>query len=317
MELFSCGVLLLALTLTGSNAQLDVCGVAPLNTRIVGGEDAPAGAWPWQVSLHRFGSHFCGGSLINNEWVLSAAHCFSSTSTSGLIIYLGRESQEGSNPNEVSRSVSEIIRHPDYNSDTSNNDIALLRLSSTVEFTKYIRPVCLAAQGSVFPAGTTTWVTGWGTIGSDVPLPSPGNLQEVSVPVVSNANCNNAYSNGITSNMICAGLTEGGKDSCQGDSGGPMVAKNSSVWVQAGVVSFGTGCALPNIPGVYARVSQYQSWINSRITTNQPGFITFVASSSSGGTIFSSATTMPHFITFTVPLLLSIPSIFFSLFVLS
>lgn len=302
MELFSCGVLLLALTLTGSNAQPDVCGQAPLNTKIVGGEDAPAGAWPWQVSLQSSGRHFCGGSLINNEWILTAAHCFPNTQ-SQLTVRLGYQSLQSINANGVSRSVSQIIKHPQYNSDTNNNDIALLRLSSTVQFTDYIRPVCLAEVGSGFPAETTTWVTGWGNIRDGVSLPSPGTLQEVSVPIVSNSDCNNAYNGKITSNMICAGVARGGKDSCQGDSGGPLVVKHSSVWVQAGIVSFGNGCALPNFPGVYTRVSQYNSWINSQIASNQPGF-TFVPSSA-------------HFIYPSVPLLLSILPILFSLFVLS
>ncbi|XP_030592401.1 trypsin I-P1-like [Archocentrus centrarchus] len=312
MELFPCGVLLLALALTGSEAQFDGCGVAPLNNRIVGGDTAPEGAWPWQASLHRSGSHFCGGSLINSQWVLTAAHCFQSTNTSGLVVYLGRQSQQNVNPNEVSLTVSQIIKHPNYNSNTNDNDITLLQLSSTVQFTNYIRPVCLAAQGSSFSAGTTVWVTGWGEIYTDVTLPSPKNLQEVSLPIVSNSDCSKSYK-GVTSNMICAGLTQGGKDSCQGDSGGPMVSKNSSIWVQAGIVSFGKGCAEPKFPGVYARVSQYQSWINSQITTNQPGFIDFVASSSSS----SSATRASLFISLSVPLLLSILPALLSLFVLS
>uniref|UniRef100_A0A3B4T757 Peptidase S1 domain-containing protein n=1 Tax=Seriola dumerili TaxID=41447 RepID=A0A3B4T757_SERDU len=205
--------------------------------------------------------------------------------TAGLLVYLGRETQEGTNANEVSRTVSEIIRNPNYDSRTNDNDIALLRLSSPVDFTNYIRPVCLAADGSVFRAGTTCWVTGWGTVQSNVPLPSPQRLQEVDVPVVSNSQCNESYASsniGITSNMICAGLPEGGKDSCQGDSGGPMVSKDGSRWVQAGVVSFGIGCAEPSFPGVYARVSEYQTWINSQISTNQPGFVTFSGSSSVG-----------------------------------
>ncbi|XP_063328802.1 prostasin-like [Pelmatolapia mariae] len=303
MELFSCGVLLLALTLTGSNAQLDVCGIAPLNTRIVGGQDASAGAWPWQVSLQTSGQHFCGGSLINNEWILTAAHCFTNT-PSQTTVYLGYESLQSTNTNGVSRSVSQIITHPNYNSKTNDNDIALLRLSSTVEFNNYIRPVCLADAGSDFPAGTTTWVTGWGNIRDSVSLPSPGTLQEVSIPIVSNTDCNSDLGGGITSNMICAGVTQGGKDSCQGDSGGPLVAKNSSIWVQAGIVSFGNGCAQPNSPGVYTRVSQYQSWINNQISSNQPGFITFVPSSA-------------HFIYLSVLLLLSILPILFSLVVLS
>ncbi|XP_048053049.1 polyserase-2 [Megalobrama amblycephala] len=251
-----------------------VCGSVPLKTKIVGGVDAPAGAWPWQVSLHEGGSHFCGGSLINNQWVLSAAHCFPEPNAASLTVYLGRQFQELSNPNEVSRSVSQIIIHPAYSRKTNDNDMALLRLSSPVNFTNYIQPVCLAAEGSTFNT-ETMWVTGWGTINSGVPLPSPQILQEVDVPLVGNSKCNCLYSGSITENMMCAGLSDGGKDSCQGDSGGPMVIKQGSRWIQAGVVSFGKGCALAEYPGVYARVSQYQQWISGHIGANRAGFVTF------------------------------------------
>ncbi|XP_051572347.1 trypsin-like isoform X2 [Myxocyprinus asiaticus] len=237
------------LNIAGSLCQLDVCGQAPLNNRIVGGQDTSEGAWPWQVSIQSAGSHFCAGSLINKDWVLSAAHCFQSIHWYTITIYLGRQSQvSGSNPNEVSR-----------------------------------RPVCLAAAGSILAAGTASWVTGWGTlISGDSQLPNI--LQEVKIPIVSNSDCNKAYGGGITNNMICAGLlNQGGKDSCQGDSGGPMVSKNGSLWIQSGIVSFGTGCADPRFPGVYTRVSQYQDWINSYITNNQSGFVKFISSGSSRG----------------------------------
>uniref|UniRef100_A0A3P9NMH3 trypsin n=2 Tax=Poecilia reticulata TaxID=8081 RepID=A0A3P9NMH3_POERE len=93
---------------------------------------------------------------------------------------------------------------------------------------------------------------------------------EVEIPVVGNRQCKcSGYGpTTITNNMICAGLLQGGKDSCQGDSGGPMVSKQAGRWIQSGIVSFGEGCAKPNYPGVYARVSQYESWIKAQITTN-------------------------------------------------
>uniref|UniRef100_A0A3Q2Y848 Serine protease 33-like n=1 Tax=Hippocampus comes TaxID=109280 RepID=A0A3Q2Y848_HIPCM len=289
----------------GGAGQADVCGTVLVNSRIVGGDTAPEGAWPWQASLHRNNFPICGASLINNQWVLCATHCLLNTPTSSLLIYLGRQTQEGPNDNEQVRGVAQIILHEDYDERTNDNDIALMRLSSPVEFTTFIRPVCLAAPGSDVPAGTEAWVTGWGTIDSGVPLPSPQALQEVTVPVVSNSDCNDVYGI-ITSNMICAGTENGGRDSCQGDSGGPMVSKNATRWVQLGVVSFGQGCALPDIPGVYARVSQYQTWITERVTGDQPGFVDFVP-----GTTTTGGATL---VVLSAPLLLTLlPTIFTSL----
>ncbi|XP_029109738.1 polyserase-2-like isoform X2 [Scleropages formosus] len=286
MTLWTCVLLVVLLLAAGeSQAQQGVCGQAPLNTRIVGGQNAAPGSWPWQVSMRYQGSHVCGGSLINNRWVLSAAHCFAliSTNPSRWTMVLGLQTQQGTNPNSVSVSVSSITVNPNYNGNTNDNDLSLVQLSSTVSFSDYIQPICLAAAGSTLYNGTETWVTGWGNIQSGVSLPSPGTLQEVQVPVVGNRQCNCLYGPGsITDNMLCAGLLAGGKDSCQGDSGGPLVVKQGSVWVQAGIVSFGQGCAQPKYPGVYTRVSQYQSWISSVITSNLPGFVTYSSSGTNG-----------------------------------
>uniref|UniRef100_A0A3Q1K579 Peptidase S1 domain-containing protein n=1 Tax=Anabas testudineus TaxID=64144 RepID=A0A3Q1K579_ANATE len=259
--------------LCASLIYFPVCGTVTLNTRIVGGEDAPPGHWPWQVSLQIAGGHFCGGSLISKQWVMSAAHCVSGTNPEGWTVVLGRQNQQDSSPNEVSTSVAEIVLHPNYDSSINDNDIALLRLATPVQFTDHIRPVCLAASGSVFNNGTVSWVTGW------VSLPFPQALQEVEVPVVGNRQCNCLYGVfTVTDNMICAGVLAGGKGSCQGDSGGPMVSKQGSVWIQSGIVSFGLGCARPNLPGVYTRVSHYQSWIDSYIDLDKPGFVLFTPS---------------------------------------
>uniref|UniRef100_A0A3B4FIP6 Plasma kallikrein-like n=1 Tax=Pundamilia nyererei TaxID=303518 RepID=A0A3B4FIP6_9CICH len=237
--------------------------------RIIGGQDAPPGSWPWQAALSIFGSFSCGGSLITDQWVLTAAH--SCISLGAVSVHLGRHSQSGLNPNEVTQTLENIVCHPKYNPLTIENDICLLKLSAPVNFTDYIQPICLASENSTFYSGTSSWVTGDGSL-SNI-------LQEVNVPIVGSNECKCYYQDfsEITENMICAGLKAGGKDSCQGDSGGPLMTKKESVWVQSGVVSFGYGCAEPMRPGIYTRVSQYQKWISDTITGKSPGFVTFTS----------------------------------------
>ncbi|XP_055037264.2 serine protease 27-like [Misgurnus anguillicaudatus] len=158
------GVLLL--NLAGSFCQLDVCGRAPFNTKIIGGGNATAGSWPWHVGITLPGIpiFLCDGSLINKDWVLSSATCINKmhTSVDQIVIYLGRRSQFEPDPHQINRTVISIINHPDYNPVTEDNNIALAQLSSSVDFTDYIRPVCLAAAGSVLDEGLSSWATGWG-----------------------------------------------------------------------------------------------------------------------------------------------------------
>ncbi|KAF3837353.1 hypothetical protein F7725_004817 [Dissostichus mawsoni] len=172
----------------------------------------------------------------------------------------------GPNLNKVSKAIDKIIVHPLYNvfndfNEDNNNDMALLKLSSPVNFTDYIQPVCLASANSTFYTGG----------------PDADTLQEVRVQVVGNNECTCAYPY-ITDNMICAGFRAGGKESCQEDSGGPMMIKKGSVWVQSGIVSFGKGCTLPNVPGVYVRVSQFEDWIKSHTDSSKPGFVDYMSS---------------------------------------
>ncbi|XP_073689482.1 trypsin II-P29-like [Garra rufa] len=260
------------LNIAGCLGQLDVCGKARLNTKIIGGQNATSGSWPWQASIHSLPDelYFCSGTLINKEWVLTSVRCVLYDSVSDIVIYLGRLTQSGSNPHETSRTVTEIIKHP-------NNSIALLRLSSSVTFTDYIKPVCLAAAGSEFVAGTESWVTGWGSISTQA-FKFPDILQEVEAPVVDNTECNNAYAGtiNITDNMICAGfLNEGGKAPCWGDGGSPLVTRQDSVWIQSGVAAFSVGCAQPGYPAVYLRVSEYQDWISNYTSSSEPGFVPY------------------------------------------
>ncbi|CAN9509073.1 unnamed protein product [Ophioblennius macclurei] len=272
-----CVLLLSAgLTRTGSNAQ--DCGVAPLNTRIVGGGDAPAGAWPWQVSIHLSNFHICGGTVISEQWVLTAAHCILSPDASEYILYFGRATQAGINPNEVSRTLSQIITHPNYNNTLFNNDVALMRLRNPVTYTDYIRPVCLASNSSQFHNDTSCWATGWGRTEQDVPLPPSSPLQEVQIPVVGNNQCTCTYIPAeeavITGQMICAG--EENRGVCQGDSGGPLQCQQSSSWIQAGIASFGIPCAR-GFPEVFSRVSEFQDWIAEQTAGANVSFVTYTS----------------------------------------
>ncbi|XP_078509270.1 transmembrane protease serine 9-like [Lissotriton helveticus] len=262
-------------SLAGSIAA---CGSPMISDKIVGGLDASNGQWPWQISLHQNGIHVCGGSLITERWVLTAAHCFPSTPVNVSIfrIYLGayKLSQNNINPNVISTTPKTVIINSNYTVEGSSGDIALLELETPVQFTGYILPVCLPAPSVQFPSGMNCWVTGWGFTQDGVSLSSPQTLQEVQLPIIDPTTCNNMYHTGsgvsqkyqfIKYDMICAGYPQGQRDSCQGDSGGPLVCKLGSSWFLAGVVSWGYGCALPNRPGVYTLVTAYDAWIKQHV----------------------------------------------------
>jgi trypsin len=171
-------------------------------------------------------------------------------------VILGEHNIADSDFNRVN--VAEIINHPEYNSGTTDNDYAILRLANPVTFTNEVSPACLPADLSNTFAGVLATVTGWGTLSSGGSQPTV--LQEVDVTVTTNTACENAYgSSMITANMICA--ADSGKDSCQGDSGGPMIAPENGRQALIGVVSWGYGCAMEAYPGVYARVTEKMDWI--------------------------------------------------------
>ncbi|XP_029134080.2 chymotrypsin-like protease CTRL-1 [Labrus bergylta] len=276
-------ILILCIVLTGQGSKAQDCGVAPLRTKIVGGDTTTAGSWPWQVSVHFQSSanraHICGGTLITDQWVVTAAHCILSTLPNVWTLYFGRETQGGPNVNEVNRSVSQVIVNPNYNDTLFNNDIALMKLTSPVNFTDYIRPICLASNSSQFHNSTLCWATGWGRTGKDEPLQAFDKLQEVQIPVVGNKQCTCNYKPeplvNITDKMICAGQEN--KGACQGDSGGPLQCKQGSVWIQAGIASFGVPCALANFPEVYSRVSEFQTWIMDQVAGANVSFVTFTS----------------------------------------
>lgn len=250
------------------------CGRPPLTgNRIVGGINAQDGAWPWQVDIQNSDGHICGGSIISENWVLSAAHCFPNPSDlSSYRIYIGRYQLNGFNPHQTSHGVSRVVIPYGYDQPQNGKDVALVQLSKPVPWSDRAHAVCLPASGTLFPADMMCYVTGWGNIRQDVALTGVGTLQQVQVPIISQSSCQRMYQTDPTEqvdikyDMICAGYQEGGKDSCQGDSGGPLVCQMvNGTWVQAGVVSFGHGCAAQNKPGVYARLTSYSDFISNTI----------------------------------------------------
>uniref|UniRef100_A0A3Q2G3F2 Transmembrane serine protease 5 n=1 Tax=Cyprinodon variegatus TaxID=28743 RepID=A0A3Q2G3F2_CYPVA len=157
--------------------------------------------------------------------------------------------------------VEKIIYNKNYNHRSHDSDIALIKLRRPLNFSDTIRPICLPPYDYDLPGGTQCWISGWGYTQPDVH--SPATLKEAPVPIITTKRCNSScmYNGEITPRMLCAGYTEGKVDACQGDSGGPLVCPDENLWRLAGVVSWGTGCAEPNYPGVYTKVAEFLDWI--------------------------------------------------------
>ena len=251
--------------------------------KIVGGITAPAGKFPFQAALifsgtpegsEHFGQ-FCGGSLIAQNWVLTAAHCVPDTEADEIEVYLGSNVLPSGGPNPpsaggVRSAVDGIIVHEAYDPATSDSDIALLHLTGPIP--AQLRTAVAATpehdKQYVVPLGDAV-VIGWGATregGRTTPQ-----LMRVWVDIQDSKLCEANYqevipSLQITDNMLCAGLPEGGQDSCQGDSGGFLGAPlGNRDYVQLGVVSFGVGCARPKLFGVYTRVAKYSDWIKEQM----------------------------------------------------
>uniref|UniRef100_A0AAY4CEW9 trypsin n=1 Tax=Denticeps clupeoides TaxID=299321 RepID=A0AAY4CEW9_9TELE len=215
--------------------------------RVIGGYAPAPHAIKYIVSIQSTsGQHFCGGTIINKYWVLTAAADY-------MLIIAGDYSLSMYEGTEQFYRPHFLVPHPDYDEATKNADIMLIKLKAPVYLNSYVSVAPLPRQGAAMPEGSVCRVSGWGsTSPSGGQLPST--LRTARLPIVSVARCNSSssFDGNITDNMICAGYSTGGKDACKGDSGGPLVC-DGRVY---GIVSWGEGCADPRYPGVYTAVQR-------------------------------------------------------------
>nr|XP_020471004.1 transmembrane protease serine 12-like [Monopterus albus] len=268
--LFGCALCLIALTSSQDSCGQRLLVGPPGASRIVGGQDAPEGAWPWQVSIQIQSRHRCGGTILNSHWVLTAAHCFYKylwISRSHFRVVAGFNVLSAPGDHTQIRSISEVRMHQDYSEVSADNDITLLLLRSPFIFNDHVQPVCAphnVSHESILNF-SHCFISGWGSTYYNGELMN--RLQEAEVELIDRGRCNQItwYHGLITDSMICAGLESGMADSCQGDSGGPLqcYSEDEERFYVVGVTSFGEKCGLPYKPGVYTRTSRFADWMRT------------------------------------------------------
>ncbi|KAL2095859.1 hypothetical protein ACEWY4_008007 [Coilia grayii] len=248
--------------------DIDLLELEANDTRIVGGQLQKQGGSPWQVLIRRTdGYGFCGGTLINNRWVVTAAHCLQNKADH---VTIGDYDKMRTDPGEQKIAVARSIAHPFFHDYTFDSDIALLYLAEPVTFGPFAAPACLPNPNlfrHLVRDGTTGIVTGWGAmryLGR-----SSRFLRKVALPVVDQMKCMGSTEQIITDNMFCAGFLNREQDACSGDSGGPYVVNYRDTWFLVGVVSWGEKCAAEGKYGVYTRIGNYLNWIRDTISDHE------------------------------------------------
>lgn len=235
---------------------------SPMSGRIIGGVEATPGEFPMIISLQYQGSHRCGGAVLTNMHILTAAHCVDGVNAGSLQIVAGAHQQNTNEPDQQRIAAARFVMHPTWNSNTIDGDVAVITLSSSLTMNSRVESACIPSQGRV-PSGAT-WNIGWGLTsngGSVSPI-----LRKVEIDILERQTCQSIYQfiNPITPGMVCARKAGQNAGACNGDSGSPLLCnKDTASEFICGVVSWGIGgnCGNPNYPSVFANPAHYSDWI--------------------------------------------------------
>ncbi|CAB1429610.1 unnamed protein product [Pleuronectes platessa] len=246
-------------------------------TRLVGSNQCPTGACPWQVLVQLNLTSHCGGVLIRPDWVLTAAHCVHGHNTQHFVVVAGENDLDVEEGTEDRAPVAMALVHPGYDSATGDSDVALLRLSRRVTVNRHAIPVCLPdkdlAERELLRVRYHT-VTGWGkrtsggnaeSTGAPPGAPLSPHLRRMTVPILQNSQCSSTARFNFTGTMLCAGYLDGRQASCRGDDGSPLVTEYGSTHFLTGVVGWGRGCSQPGYYGVYANMAHFVDWVEQTI----------------------------------------------------
>ncbi|EFN68635.1 Plasma kallikrein [Camponotus floridanus] len=241
------------------------CGLRR-NSRIVGGNVTNIYNYPWLVSMTKMGNFYCAGTVITRKHLLTAAHCLRGYDIKTIKLVLMDSDRPSISNNAIVRRIKSATIHENFDAHSFNNDIAIIEMDEPVSIDNFVRAACLPEDRTIDYTGAIATAVGWGRTGENKPISNE--LRKVNLPILSQEECDQSGfpKNRITENMFCSGYLDGKRDACFGDSGGPLHVKGVHGQLEViGIVSWGRGCARPNFPGIYTKLTNYMEWLKDHL----------------------------------------------------